>query len=160
MKRRACLVCGLVFVMGCAYFAKPSPPVAPKNPDLLQFRLVEEKEGPDTVAMKVMGKDETLHVNKQALLNALDVRSAKATRDRYSYSPAISLSLTREGTKKFGEVTAQNVNRRLAVIVDGQLMSAPVIRSRVGGSKAVIGGSFTMKEAQELASAINANVAK
>jgi preprotein translocase subunit SecD len=160
MKLRACLVCGLVFVMGCAYFAKSSPPVAPKNPDLLQFRLVEEKEGPDTVAMKVMGKDETLNVNKQVLLNALDVESAKATRERHSGSPGLSLNFTRDGAKKFAEVTAKNVNRKLAIIVDGQLLSAPVIRSRVEGGKAVITGSFTMKEAQELASAINANVAR
>jgi len=160
MKLRACFVCGLIFVMGCSYFAKSSPPVAPKNPDLLQFRLVEEKEGPDTVAMKVMGKDETLHVNKQALLSALDVRSAKATRDRYRDSAAISLSLTQEGAGKFGEITAKNINRRLAIVVDGQLVSAPVIRSRVEGGEAVITGSFTMKEAQELASAINANVAR
>jgi preprotein translocase subunit SecD len=146
--------------MGCAYFAKPSPPVAPKNPDLLQFRLVEEKEGPDTVAMKVMGEDQTLHVSKQALLNALDVRSAKATRGTPGHNTAVSLSLTREGAKKFDEVTAQNVNRRLAVIVDGHLMSAPVIRSRVEGGTAVITGSFTMKKAEELASAINSNVAK
>jgi len=160
MKLRACLACGLAFVMSCAYLAKPSPPVAPKNPDLLQFRLVEEKEGPDTVAMQVKGKNETLHVNKQALLNALDVRSAKATHATPGHYPAVSLSLTREGTKKFGEVTAENVNRRLAVVVDGQLVSAPVIRSRVEGGKAVITGSFTIEEAQELASAINTNVAR
>lgn len=160
MKLTACLSCGLGLVVGCAYFGQPSPPVAPKDPDLIQFRLVEENDGRDTVAMKAVGSDQTFHVNKQALLNALDVRWAKASRDRHLHSPAILLSFTPEGAKKLAEVTASNINRRLAIIVDGQLLSAPIIRARIEAGEALIQGSFTGKDSTQIVRAINANVAR
>jgi len=160
MKLSACVACGLVLLGGRASFAKQPAPGKSKNPDVLQFRLVEDKEGPDTVAMKLKGKDETLHVNKQVLLNALDVESARATHDAVRGTPNISLNFTRDGAKKFAEVTAKNVNRKLAIIVDGQLLSAPIIRTAIEGGKAIIEGDFKLKEAQELVHAINGSAAE
>jgi len=160
MKLNGGVVWCLVLLCGCAYFAERPPRAEPHNPDIVQFRLVEDKESPDTVPMKMMGKDDTLHVSKQVLLNALDVESAKATRERHTGFASILLNFTRDGWKKFAEITEKNVGRRLAIVVNGQLVSAPVIRSRVAGGGAVITGGFTMMEARELANAINTNAAR
>jgi len=161
MKLRACLACGLVLLVGGASLAEQTAPAKAKKPDIIQFRLVEEKKSADTEAMKLKGKDndKTLHVNRQVLLNALDVEGAKATVGPNA-TPNISLTFTRDGAKKLARVTAENIGRRMAIVVDGRLLSAPIIRARIPGGRAVIAGDFTLKEARELAAAINASAAK
>lgn len=65
--------------------------------------------------------------------------------------PAVSLNLTSQGGTIFGEVTAQNVNKRFAIILDDIIKSAPVIREAIYGGRAQISGSFTYDEASDLA---------
>jgi len=59
-----------------------------------------------------------------------------------------------EGRQKFGQLTEQNIGRRLAVILDGQVYSAPVIRSALYGSCEMSGGNMSATEAEELASVL------
>jgi len=65
--------------------------------------------------------------------------------------PYVSLTLTSQGGKIFGDVTAKNVNKRFAIILDDVVKSAPVIRERILGGRAQISGSFTYEEASDLA---------
>jgi SecD/SecF fusion protein len=55
------------------------------------------------------------------------------------------------GAARFGDVTRDNVGRRLAIIVDGKVMSAPVIREPILGGRGQISGGFTRESAQDLA---------
>src|SRR5205823_6911161 len=57
-------------------------------------------------------------------------------------------------TAKFGEITRENVGRRLAIVLDGALYSAPVIRSPIETGRGQITGQFDQKEASELANAL------
>jgi preprotein translocase subunit SecD len=63
----------------------------------------------------------------------------------------IAFELTSEGAEKFARVTEENVNRRLAIVLDNIVQSAPVIRSRIGGGRGVIEGQFSKQEAMDLA---------
>ncbi|MDF1577625.1 MAG: protein translocase subunit SecD [Desulfobulbales bacterium] len=65
--------------------------------------------------------------------------------------PYVSLNLTGQGGRIFGEVTEKNVNKRFAIILDDIIKSAPVIRERILGGRAQISGDFTYEEASDLA---------
>lgn len=64
--------------------------------------------------------------------------------------PEVGLEFTREGTKRFAKVTSDNVGKRLAILLDDKVISAPVIRSAIKGGRAVIQGQFTSDEVQRL----------
>ncbi len=67
-------------------------------------------------------------------------------------SPGVSLRLTRQGSRIFANYTADNIGNYLAMVLDGKVQSAPVIRSRIpAGTPASITGSFTDEEARDLA---------
>ena len=86
------------------------------------------------------------------------VKRAFPDQDPNSDQMMINFQLDAEGARAFGEVTAQNVGHQLAIVLDGVLYSAPVIRSPITGGTAVISGSFTMQEARELAAIIESAV--
>jgi protein-export membrane protein SecD len=65
--------------------------------------------------------------------------------------PVIAFELTKDGEGLFAAITEENVQRRLAIVLDGVVQSAPVIKSRIGGGRGIIEGSFTVEEAKDLA---------
>jgi len=83
------------------------------------------------------------------------VSSATVTRNASSGTPEIDVEFSQEGKELFAAITKENINKRLAIVLDGHLYSAPVIRSEISGGKAQITGSFTEEEARELAAKIN-----
>lgn len=78
------------------------------------------------------------------------VSSAGVTRDPMSNQPEIILRFNREGSQLFADITRENVGRQLAIVLDGELYSAPNINEPITGGSAVISGDFTLKEALEL----------
>ncbi len=70
--------------------------------------------------------------------------------------PYVALELTDRGARIFEKITAENVGKRLAIILDGVVRSAPVIRERIAGGHAQISGSFTHEEAADLAIVLRA----
>jgi len=70
--------------------------------------------------------------------------------------PEVRLEFNKEGAKKFDEITRKNIGKRLAIILDGVVKSAPVIRDRIRNGKARITGNFTLDEAKELALVLRA----
>jgi len=81
--------------------------------------------------------------------------SANYDDPRKANKPYVSLDLRREGARKFERVTGDNVNKRLAIVLDGVVYSAPMIQERIPGGQAQISGSFTTAEATELAILLN-----
>lgn len=68
--------------------------------------------------------------------------------------PVINFTLNAEGAAIFGDFTGKSVGKRLAVVLDGKVYSAPVINERIGGGSGQISGSYTLNEAQDLAIAL------
>ncbi len=66
----------------------------------------------------------------------------------------VSLTLTDEGTTKFAVATAANVGKQIAIVYDGEVISAPTVNEAIGSGQAQISGSFTFEEAEQLASTI------
>lgn len=87
-------------------------------------------------------------------LTGKHVANANVFIDPLSGEPKISLRFNTEGARTFGEVTANNVGRMLAIVLDGELYSAPVIRQEIRGGNCEISGGFTLREAGELANVL------
>ena len=121
-----------------------------------------DEPGENTVPMTNNARGaggETLHVQKTPLLDYTVISSATVARNQSSGAPEISIEFSEEGKELFAAVTKENINKRLAIVLDGQVYSAPVIRSEVPGGKVLISGVFTEEEATKLAAKINEAVA-
>ena len=88
-------------------------------------------------------------VKKAAVVSGTDLRNARPSLDENN-QPAVAFTLSNEGGRKFGNATAQNIGRQLAIILDGRVQSAPRIESQIR-SEGRITGSFTTEEVQNLA---------
>ena len=71
--------------------------------------------------------------------------------DNQSNQTVVSFSLDRVGTKKFAKATSNGIGRKLAIILDNKIISAPVIRDAIIGGKGQISGDFTFQSATDLA---------
>ncbi len=88
-------------------------------------------------------------VKKTPLITGAMLKDARATVDQGG-KPAVNFELTSEGAKIFGEATAKMIGKRLAIVLDNKVISAPVIRSRISSSGQIT-GDFTTEEANDLA---------
>ncbi|HET7433732.1 MAG TPA: protein translocase subunit SecD [Thermoanaerobaculia bacterium] len=88
-------------------------------------------------------------IRKQVPVSGRDLKSARVQKGRVG-EPVIGFSLTPEGAPKFGELTANNVGRQLAIVLDNKVVSAPRINSQIT-DQGVIEGSFTSQQASDLA---------
>ncbi len=96
-------------------------------------------------------KGEPLLVESNTLMTGDVVSDARVRPGDLPSSRVVSLDLNARGARLFEEITAANVNRRLAIILDDTVYSAPVIKERIPGGRAIISGSFTTEEARDLA---------
>ncbi|QKF76594.1 protein translocase subunit SecD [Arcobacter defluvii] len=92
-------------------------------------------------------------VKEIPILNGSQVVDAQVGFDQ-SNQPIINFTLNSTGARIFGEFTGKNVGKRLAVVLDGKVYSAPNIRERIGGGSGQISGGFTMIEAGNIAIAL------
>ncbi len=69
-------------------------------------------------------------------------------------NPVINFTLNSEGAQIFGDFTGKSVGKRLAIVLDGKVYSAPVINERIGGGSGQISGNYTTAEANDLAIAL------
>eukprot|EP01029_Cantina_marsupialis_P004071 TRINITY_DN14026_c0_g2_i3.p1 TRINITY_DN14026_c0_g2~~TRINITY_DN14026_c0_g2_i3.p1 ORF type:complete len:452 (-),score=113.03 TRINITY_DN14026_c0_g2_i3:57-1310(-) len=92
-------------------------------------------------------------VKEIPILNGSQVSDAKVGFDQ-SNQPIINFTLNASGARIFGDFTGKNVGKRLAVVLDGKVYSAPNIRERIGGGSGQISGGFTTVEAGNVAIAL------
>lgn len=134
----------------------------------LEFRLVNEEsdrlvlEGlgsPGYELLRHLHKSAEGHdvagylVKKKPELTGKYVKTAFVSRDQLG-RPEINFTLTSEGAGIFANVTRENVRRQLAIVLDGELQSAPVINSPIEGGSGQITGQFTDQQAHELANVL------
>lgn len=100
---------------------------------------------------------ETLWVNKTILIDQSDLEKATVVTVPFGSNPGrpeIDIAFTPKGGERFAEVTRQSINKRLAVIFDGHIISAPVIKTEIRRGLA-IAGEFTRSELTDLSNKIN-----
>jgi preprotein translocase subunit SecD len=89
-------------------------------------------------------------------LTGADLKSADVVYDNTTGKPAVSLEFTAEGAKKFEDLTDKNIGKPLPILLDQEVVSAPVVQEKISGGKAQITGNFTVDEAKNLAIQLNA----
>jgi len=95
-------------------------------------------------------------LKKETVLTGALLSEAKVTLDTQFSTPHVSIAFNPEGAKRFEEITAANVKKRMAIILDNTVYSAPVIQERIAGGNAQITGSYGMDEAKDLSIVLKA----
>ncbi|MGB0507302.1 MAG: protein translocase subunit SecD [Pikeienuella sp.] len=90
-------------------------------------------------------------VQRRALVSGESLEDAQAGFDGQTGEPVVNFRFDGVGARKFGRVTAENVGTAFAVVLDGEVITAPVIRTAILGGSGQISGSFTVESAQRLA---------
>jgi preprotein translocase subunit SecD len=140
----------------------------------LEFRLVDEQqsveealkgrvpEGSEVLYERKINKQTgevsriPLLLKKQMLLTGDALTNAEVKIGSQFNEPYVSIEFDREGARRFERITSENVGKRLAIVLDNTVYSAPVIRERIAGGQAQITGSFTIEEARDLAIVLRA----
>ncbi len=99
----------------------------------------------------VPGKEQKYYLlESKQLMTGSALSDAKVVMDSYQ-RPVVNFTLTKEYADKFADLTSENIGRYLAIILDGRVYSAPVIRTRIDGGSGQIEGHFSLDEAKDLA---------
>jgi protein-export membrane protein SecD len=127
----------------------------------LTFRLVDQDARPGgdiPPGSEVLPADETgpngepvrdYVIRKRIMVSGENLTDAQPTFQEGQ--PVVSFTFDTVGAKRFGEATQENVGRPFAIVLDGEVISAPVIREPILGGQGVISGDFTVQEANDLA---------
>ncbi len=116
----------------------------------LNFRLVSENSefGVDELLSET---GEMLKISKRIVMSGENLIDSQPSIQNQQNEPSVSFTLDRIGAQKFGRATSDNVGKRLAIILDGKIISAPNINEPITTGKGVISGNFTFQEATDLA---------
>jgi preprotein translocase subunit SecD len=90
-------------------------------------------------------------IKKQVLVSGGDLTDAQPGFDQRSGEPIVSFRFNTSGSRKFAQVTSENVGQPFAIVLDNEVISAPVIREPITGGSGQISGSFTVQQANDLA---------
>jgi protein-export membrane protein SecD len=93
---------------------------------------------------------------KNTKLGGKNLKRASVEFNSQDNTPLVNLEFDEEGGKMFEEITARNVNKPVAIFLDGYAISTPNVNEKITGGKAVIQGNFTVTEARDLAKRLNA----
>ena len=118
----------------------------------LTFRLVSETE--DSFGSELLfyeDDDGQLNISKRVILSGDNLINAQPKLDREINEAVVSFTFDRTGSKKFARATSSNVGKRMAIILDNKIISAPVIREAILGGNGQITGDFTFQSATDLA---------
>jgi len=118
----------------------------------LTFRLVSEEED-DFGSELLFFEDDVsqLYVNKRVVLSGDNLINAMPTFSNDENETIVSFNLNRVGAKRFGKVTSNNIGKRLAIVLDNKIISAPQIREAIISGSGQISGNFTFQSATDLA---------
>ncbi len=119
----------------------------------LTFRFITQNTEETFGTEKLFFEDnsEEAIVSKRIILSGDNILDAKPRMDNQNNETVVSFTLDRVGSKRFAKATTSGIGKRLAIILDGKIVSAPVIRSAIVGGSGQISGNFTFQSATDLA---------
>ncbi len=128
----------------------------------MEFRMVDTTVPPDQAQQgRVPPDSEVLMsstspkipyvIKKQILVSGGDLTDAQPGFDQRSGEPIVSFRFNTSGSRKFAQATSENVGQPFAIVLDNEVISAPVIREPITGGSGQISGSFTVQQANDLA---------
>lgn len=123
---------------------------------VLSFYLEARKDDPKTRELSFPDSKETFRAELFPCLTEDAVLEAKVVADPARNMPSVEVTLTEGGKKRLAQLTQDAIGRRLGIVVDGKVVSAPIIRAPIVGGKARVDGHFTLEEAEAIVGRLNA----
>jgi protein-export membrane protein SecD len=119
----------------------------------LTFRFVtnDENDGFGVEKLKYEDGTDEATVSKRIIISGDNLLDAQPQMDTQSNQTVVSFSLDRVGAKRFGKATSTGIGKQLAIVLDGKIISAPVIRDTIASGNGQISGGFTFQSATDLA---------
>ncbi len=128
----------------------------------MEFRMVDTTVPPDQAQQGRVPPDSELLmsstspkvpyvIKKQVLVSGGDLTDAQPGFDQRTGEPIVSFRFNTSGSRKFAQATSENVGQPFAIVLDNEVISAPVIREPITGGSGQISGSFTVQQANDLA---------
>ena len=119
----------------------------------LTFRFVTNSENDSFGVEKLKYEDgiEEAMVSKRIIISGDNLLDAQPQMDTQNNQTIVSFSLDRVGAKRFGKATSTGIGKQLAIVLDGKIISAPVIRDTIASGNGQISGGFTFQSATDLA---------
>jgi protein-export membrane protein SecD len=119
----------------------------------LTFRFITQDNN-DTFGTEILqfedGVNEAI-VSKRIILNGENLLDAQPQMNNQTNETVVSFTLDRVGAKRFGKATSTGIGKQLAIVLDGRIVSAPVIRDTIASGNGQISGNFTFQSATDLA---------
>ena len=137
---------------------------------LLEFKLVDElhsldaarngttppgSEWVEPLSKGTHGQSTPYLLKKRTLLTGANLTDARVEFGQFN-QPHVSIEFDRKGARIFEQITEENVKKRLAIVLDNRVQTAPVIQEKISGGKAQITGDYTIEEARDLAIVLRA----
>ena len=119
----------------------------------LTFRFVTQNKDDNFGVEKLFfenNENEAL-VSKRIILSGENLLDAQAQMNNQTNETVVSFTLDRVGAKRFGKATSTGIGKQLAIVLDGKIVSAPVIRDTIASGNGQISGNFTFQSATDLA---------
>lgn len=120
------------------------------------IRLIGETPFLDFREVALDGKADDLTTYTPTTLNGSYLSKASVDFDEFGGKPQVTLEFNSAGAKLFEDLTKRNLQKRLAIFLDGLPISAPVVQTVISGGRAVITGNFSVEEAKTLSRRLNA----
>ncbi len=119
----------------------------------LTFRFVVQNDETGFGSEKLSFEDgtEEVFVSKRIVLSGENLIDANPRMDTQNNETVVSFTLDRIGSKRFGKATSAGVGKRLAIVLDGKIINAPVVREAIVGGSGQISGNFSFQSATDLA---------
>lgn len=103
-----------------------------------------------TVEFEENGENSILHLDTLAICTKEDFKDVQIDYANYANIPLISIKLTEEGGRKFAEATVKSVLKKIAIVCNGKIISAPYVNEPIYGGQLQISGNFTLEEAEKI----------
>ena len=119
----------------------------------LTFRFVTNDESDRFGVEKLKFEDglEEATVSKRIIISGENLLDAQPKMDTQNNQTIVSFTLDRVGAKRFGKATSTGIGKQLAIVLDGKIISAPVVRDTIASGSGQISGGFTFQSATDLA---------
>lgn len=135
------------------YIPTPDTEILP-----MLVRQTQERQNPalsNATANPYASFEVPIVVQRQATMTGEYITDARVAFDEMN-RPIVTINFNDQGAALFENLTANNVHRRMAIVLDGKVYSAPVINERIGGGRCSISGNFSVEEANDLALVLRA----
>ena len=122
----------------------------------LEFRPGASSPAPGLTRMTVPGSQAPVYISEDVVLSNTDVRSSRVVLG--PTGPQIEIIFTKAGAARFATATESNIMKPLGILVDDQIICAPIVHEKISGGRAVIAGTFSEAEARRIAEGIAVHV--